>query len=266
LLLAIEIGAAVRTIRNNLQLFFAFPLPPDAPGEERQSHLAGIIELCSPHTVVVNQAGKRSADESYFQGMVPALRHFDPATHSYPNLPCYLIFDQSYAAAYSFAGRPAGAEIPGWVTQAEHPRALGAKLGINTDGLAATIGRFNDFCRNGADKDFRRGQLAWRLAQDRTLPSGQNPSLGPLDKPPFYGVELGPAGGSSAGVLTDENAQVLYSRGKPLQDLYAIGNGAAKVEFGAGYQAGLTLASGMTFAYLAVDHMIKAGSSHRSMR
>ncbi len=258
LLLATEIGAAVRTIRNNLQLFLAFQLPPDTPDEEPQTHLAGIIELCSPHTIVVNQAGKRFADESYFQGMVPALRHFDPATHCYPNLPCYLIFDHNYAVAYSFAGRHAGAEIPGWVVQAEGPRALGAKLGVNGDSLAATIRRFNDFCRTGADKDFRRGELAWRLAQDRTLVSGQNPSLGLLDKPPFYGIELAPAGGSSAGVLTDENAQVLHSRGKPLLGLYAIGNAAAKVEFGAGYQAGLTLASGMTFGYLAVDHMLKA--------
>jgi hypothetical protein len=63
--------------------------------EEPQTHLAGIIELCSPHTIVVNQAGKRFADESYFQGMLPALRHFDPARHCYPNLPCYLIFDQN---------------------------------------------------------------------------------------------------------------------------------------------------------------------------
>jgi 3-oxosteroid 1-dehydrogenase len=258
LLLATEIGAAVRTIRNNLQLFLAFPLPSDAPREEPQSHLAGIIELCSPHTIVVNQAGKRFADESYFQGMVPALRHFDPATHGYPNLPCYLIFDQNYAATYSFAGHSAGAEIPGWVAQAEDPRVLGAKLGINTDGLAATIGRFNDFCRTGADKDFRRGELAWRLAHDRAIASGQNPSLGPLDKPPFYGIELAPAGGGSAGVLTDENAQVLHNRGKPILGLYATGSTAAKVEFGAGYQAGLTLASGMTFAYLAVDHMLKA--------
>jgi hypothetical protein len=124
--------------------------------------------------------------------------------------------------------------------------------------LATTITGFNDFCRTGADKDFRRGELAWRLAHDRARPSGENLSLGPLDKPPFYGIELGPAGGSSAGVLTDENAQVLHRRGKPILGLYATGNTAAKVEFGAGYQAGLTLASGMTFAYLAVDHMLKA--------
>jgi hypothetical protein len=50
----------------------------------------------------------------------------------------------------------------------------------------------------------------------------------------------------------------LHSRGKPLLGLYATGNTAAKVEFGTGYQAGLTLASGMTFADLAVDHMLKA--------
>ena len=38
--------------------------------------------------------------------------------------------------------------------------------------------------------------------------------------------------------------------------LYASGNVAAATEQGIGYQAGLSLASAMTFSYLAVRHMI----------
>jgi hypothetical protein len=41
---------------------------------------------------------------------------------------------------------------------------------------------------------------------------------------------------------------------------------AAKVEFGAGYLAGLTLASAMTFAYLALDHILKASKPNYADR
>jgi succinate dehydrogenase/fumarate reductase flavoprotein subunit len=52
--------------------------------------------------------------------------------------------------------------------------------------------------------------------------------------------------------LTDEWARVLDQRERrPIEGLYAIGNVTARVEYGAGYQAGLTLASALTFGYLA---------------
>jgi 3-oxosteroid 1-dehydrogenase len=251
--LATEIGAAVRLIRNNMQLFLSFPVP--TASDEPEFHLAGIIELCSPHTMVVNRAGERFADEAYFQGMIPALRAFDPATHNYRNLPCYLIFDQAYADTYSFAGREAGREIPAWVARDETAAGLGAKLGISATGLASTVSRFNGFARAGKDEDFRRGELAWRLAQDASLVPGKNQALGTLEKPPFYGIELRPSAGGSAGVLTNERGQVMHQRRQPIPGLYASGNTAARIEFGAGYQAGFTLASGMIFSALAVADM-----------
>ena len=45
---------------------------------------------------------------------------------------------------------------------------------------------------------------------------------------------------------------------KPGPGLYASGNAAAATEQGIGYQAGLSLASAMTFSYLAVRHMLGA--------
>ena len=55
----------------------------------------------------------------------------------------------------------------------------------------------------------------------------------------------------------------MHVRGHPIEGLYAIGNAAARDEYGVGYQAGFTLCAGMTFGYLAVKHMLKSESVRR---
>lgn len=254
LTLGTEAGGAVHLIRNNMALFLGFGIPLQDKTTEPEFHLAGIIELCSPHTIVVNRAGRRFADEAYFQGMIPALRHFDPLTHSYTNLPCFLIFDQNYASSYSFGGFPAGMTIPDWVARADDITTLAGKLGVDPAGFESTVERFNGFVKAGRDTDFHRGELAWRLAKS-DVAAGTNPTLGAIAKPPFYGIELHPSSLSSAGLLVNASAQVLNQRRKAIAGLYALGNTAAHTEFGAGYQAGYSLASSMTFACLAVENM-----------
>jgi hypothetical protein len=56
------------------------------------------------------------------------------------------------------------------------------------------------------------------------------------------------------------DGQVVHLRGHPIAGLYATGNTAACVDYGAGYQAGLSLARGLTFSYLAVAHLLGAAS------
>lgn len=140
--------------------------------------------------------------------------------------------------------------------RADTVRALAGKLGIDAGGLDATVARFNGFAANGTDEDFQRGALRWRLA-DRSAEGRRNPSLGTLNRPPFYGLELRPSlSTTSAGLLTNANAQVVHQRRHPIPGLYASGVVAARNELGAGYQAGLNLASAMTFSLLAVKHMV----------
>jgi 3-oxosteroid 1-dehydrogenase len=67
---------------------------------------------------------------------------------------------------------------------------------------------------------------------------------------------LHPAGGSSVGLLIDLHGRVIHHRRRPIPGLYASGTVAAATEQGIGYQAGLSLASAMTFSHLAVRHMI----------
>ena len=250
-----ELGGAIRMIQNNMQLFLGLRIP-DAAGGPPRIRLAGIIEMCSPHTLVVNREGKRFADESYFQGMIPMLRSFDIARHDYVNLPCFLIFDHQYAETYSFAGLQPGSEIPPWVARADSVAELAPKLDVDPAALQATVHRFNGFAAEGRDRDFHRGEKKWRLTRDAG-PAERNHGLGPVDAPPYYGVRLYPTGSGSAGLLTDAWARVLHQRGHPIAGLYATGNATARDEYGAGYQAGQSLSSAMTFGMLAARHLAR---------
>jgi 3-oxosteroid 1-dehydrogenase len=80
-----------------------------------------------------------------------------------------------------------------------------------------------------------------------------NPNLGPLDKPPYYGIALEPVGVgvNSAGLEINERAQVMHVRGHAIEGLYACGNAAAPLDTGAGYQSGLSNLRGMTWGYIA---------------
>ena len=144
--------------------------------------------------------------------------------------------------------------MPRTVACADTLSKLAAMLRMDAGGLQQTVSRFNGFAASGVDEDFHRGEHQWKLASRPKQPG--NGSLGTVEKPPFYGIELQPAGGSSAGLLTDVHARVIHQRRHPIPGLYASGNAAAATEQGIGYQAGLSLAAAMTFSYLAVRHML----------
>lgn len=255
LVMATEHGAAVQVIGNNLSVFLGFRNPDEAPDGVALCRLSGTQELPSPHTMVVNRHGRRFADESFFQAMAPALHHFDIAARGKTNLPCWLIFDQQFADRHSFGGRPPGASIPSWVTRADSVEVLARQLGIDADGLGATLRDFNAGAREGVDRTFRRGQSSWGLNR-----YGAASTLGTIDVAPFHGVRLHPTALSSAGLLADTSARVRHVRGHPMPGLYAVGNAAARTETGSGYQTGFSLASGITFGLIAARHIATGAS------
>lgn len=248
LVAAAEIGALVSVMPMKLQVMLGYVVPGDHHGFRS----AGIQELAAPHTMVVNAGGHRFTDESFFQDTQARLRVFDVYAHRYANLPCFLIFDSQFAARGSFCGRPPGASIPDWVPRADTPGGLAVRLGIEPAALEATLEGFNAGASRGEDPDFGRGHLSWaRLAGDSS--SGGNPNLGTVEKPPFYGVELLPSGTAAAGLAADDRARVLHVRGHVIPGLFAAGNVATCSEYGAGFQAGLTLMSGLVFGHCAAQ-------------
>ncbi|MFT5138929.1 MAG: 3-oxosteroid 1-dehydrogenase [Rhodothermales bacterium] len=255
LVLASEQGAAVHVLRNNLAVQLCFDVPPENGGRKRIPQAASIVELCSPHTILVNREGERFSDEVFFQDVAAAMRHFDVNTHRYINLPTYLIFDSQYTENYSFLNRMTSEPIPEWVARDDTLRGLAEKLNIEPVKFGKSVARFNQLVEQGQDKDFHRGERAWKTSKQSNA-ANTNPTLGSLSKAPFYGVQLHPTGGGSAGVLTDEYSRVIHQRRRPIPGLYAVGMTSAKLEFGTGYQCGFHHASAMTFGYLAVGHML----------
>jgi 3-oxosteroid 1-dehydrogenase len=253
MIMAAEQGAAVGKIHNSFRVHLGFRIPGAGRNGGPAFRSASIIELCSPHTLVINRSGRRFANEAYFQSMAPKLREFDAQKRSYVNLPCFLVFDQQYVDRFSFAGFPSGSALPDWVERANTIDDLAGKLGVEKDGLRATIVRFNGFAASGRDEDFGRGNELWKLAED--APAGKNPRLGVIASPPFYGIELHPSPAGSAGLQTNTHGQVMHLRHVPMPGLYSSGNSTVHTETGLGYQPGMTIAAALTFSYLAVQHM-----------
>ncbi len=73
---------------------------------------------------------------------------------------------------------------------------------------------------------------------------------------PIFGGDIG----TSGGLVTDENAQVLDEAGHPIGGLYAIGNTAASVMGGSYPGAGSTIGPAMTFGFAAAKHALGANS------
>ncbi len=130
------------------------------------------------------------------------------------------------------------------------------EMGIDPDGLEDTVKRFNEFVRQGKDEDFKRGEL---FIADADLGVKPNPSLGPIERAPYYGVRLSVAsvGVGNAGLVTDGDARVLHVWGHAIPGLYAAGNSAAHLDGKRGYDGGLFNSRGMTFGFLAAQHASK---------
>jgi predicted oxidoreductase len=108
------------------------------------------------------------------------------------------------------------------------------------------VARFNPHARRGGDLDF-----------------GRHPdSLGPVEKRPFYGVELVTPNPFRATItiVVNRHAQVLHdATQQPILGLYACGNMAATDGWlGVGYQAGCQLMGGAIFGFLATEYAAAA--------
>ena len=82
-----------------------------------------------------------------------------------------------------------------------------------------------------------------------------NPSLGAIEKPPFYAVEVFPGDvGTYGGLVTDEYARVLNDAGQVIPGLYATGNSTASVTGKTYPGAGASIAASFIFGWVAARH------------
>ncbi|WP_188540626.1 FAD-dependent oxidoreductase [Kocuria dechangensis] len=230
--------------------------PMSVTGDTRDGQAIGTLlrfERQGPGSIMINRHGRRFANESQnYNDLARCLQSWDSANNQTLNTPAHVVFDQGYLERYGILAHRAGMPTPEYLVQGETLEELAEKIGVPAGNLAATVGRFNEFAAKGEDPDFGRGESAYdRYWGDEACP-WPNPSLGPLEKGPFYALEVvNGAFGTNGGIATDGRGRVLDVDDRPIPGLFAAGN-ATESAFAAGYPgAGATLGPIMTMGYLA---------------
>jgi 3-oxosteroid 1-dehydrogenase len=249
LLMAMDAGAAL----GNMIEAWWYPAAV-IPGEEYEGRpLARFVgtERTAPHSIMVNRRGERFVDEAAnYNDMQKAFYFFDANDFAYRNIPCWVVFDAQYRRRYAVLScRPTDPD-PEWLQVGETLDKLAAVTGIDADGLAGTVARFNGFVSAGVDADFGRGDSAYdRFHGD---PSAPHPNLGSIEDGPFYAfpVHTG-AVGTKGGPVVNERAQVLDVRGDAIAGLYAAGNVMANPAGPSYFGGGCSIGTGIVWGFLA---------------
>jgi 3-oxosteroid 1-dehydrogenase len=248
---AMKVGAAVDLMED---AWWGGSVPSPAPAG---SAMFLVSERSMPHSIIVDAAGHRFANES--ESYVDLGHHMFEHFQTVPGA-CWMITDvrhtRRYLRSYAMDPRAVKAmEAAGTMVKAPTLAALAGRIRVDAAALQATVDRFNGFCRAGVDNDFARGNSAYdRYYGDPSV--HPNPNLGTIEKGPFAAVQVVPGDlGTKGGLLSDEHARVLREDGSVIEGLYVSGNNSASV-MGHTYPGpGSTLGPAAVFGYIAAKHI-----------
>jgi succinate dehydrogenase/fumarate reductase flavoprotein subunit len=135
--------------------------------------------------------------------------------------PAYVVFDENVRKVaedriVKYFSSTLDREIQrGVVIYANTIGDLAAGIGIDSVRLRETIERYNDYSRGGGDLDFGKTQEM---------------GLGPVDKSPFYAIQVHPGMiATTGGLKINTKAQVMDTSGDAIPGLYAGGRTAGGV-------------------------------------
>lgn len=254
-----ELGAAVSVVRQPYTSGAVFGT--HTPGEYRDGKAVfRYFTPGLPHSIVVNAAGRRFADDSFHMSLVEGVAGGRDSGGD--NWPAWVVMDQAYLDKYPMGAVSPGAAIPsGMAAFGNTIEEVARAAGIDAHGLAAEVRRFNEFTADGVDRDFGRGTLTYTRALhgDPRLP---NPNLGALTEPPFAAFPLTRVGVNcpAAGLVTGRNGEVQDEVGREIAGLYAAGNCAAQLDIGVGYNSGIGNQRGLLYGYLAATALSQSAS------
>lgn len=211
------------------------------------------LERTRPRSIIVNRSGKRFLNEAgEYNSMAGPFQYLDPRD-GYANDPAWIVFDSLHLKRYGFLGVAPGEPAPEWFSPSADLAELGAKTGIDADGLSRTLAAWNDNVAHERDPDFGRGSSAYDgyWGDDKaTTTAGK--TLGPIDTAPYYAVPVSVgAMGTKGGPRTDSDGRVLHVSGSAIPGLFAAGNAMAGATGKAYGGAGGTLGPAMVFGYRA---------------
>ena len=252
LALAAELGASVRTELASPAAWCPVSLVPYRSG--RVGVFPHIMDRAKPGSIGVLASGRRFVNEAngyydYVAAMIAAVPDGQP-------IQAWQIADARYMRRYPL-GMAKPRPVPlfpylrsGYLVRGRTIEELAEQCGIDPDGLRRTIETFNVDAARGTDSEFGRGSTPFnRYGGDARV--GPNPSLGPIDRPPYYAVRVLPGSfGTFAGLSADARARVLRADGSPIEGLYVVGNDRASIMGGHYPSGGINLGPALTFGFL----------------
>jgi succinate dehydrogenase/fumarate reductase flavoprotein subunit len=217
-----------------------------------------LLDRAKPGLIAINGKGRRFVNEacSYHDFVDAMLSDDGPARGTPAYLVCEAAFVEKYGlgAIYPRTRKLAPFERSGYLQVANSIEALAARLRVDASALADTVSRYNELARQGKDSDFGKGDTELnRFNGDPAVKP--NPCLAEIKQGPFVALAVWPGDiGTSAGLRTNADAQVIDENGGVVTGLYACGNDMASVMLGTYPGPGTTLGPALTFAYRAVMH------------
>jgi succinate dehydrogenase/fumarate reductase flavoprotein subunit len=204
--------------------------------------------------VFVNKYGRRFMNEVKNLAHTKEsleLTHFNHERVEYPNLPFYIVFDETFRLKYQLVPKKTmcwngvykiyewstdnSAEIAkGWIIKADTIKELATKTGIDPAGSEETVAKYNEYCKSGKDAAFDR----------------RKESLLPIETPPYYSAELAlTCINTQGGPKHNGKAQTLDKDGKPIPRLYTPGEFGSF--FGFLYPGGSNIPEAISFGRIA---------------
>lgn len=217
-----------------------------------------IMDRARPGLIAVDRAGRRFVNEadSYHDFVLAMMARTGSATD-----PAFLICDSRFLRDYGLGlVKPRWRILrrfvaAGYLRTAPTLAALAQAIGVDQQGLAASVAAHNDAAATGIDAEFGKGSNPLnRFNGDPGV--SPNPCLGPIHEPPFYAIAVQPAViGTTAGIATDGDARALGANGHPIEGLYVCGADQSSLMRGTYPGPGINLGPAIVFAYRAVEAM-----------
>lgn len=229
------------------------------PQKNRVAHFPHLVDRAKPGFIMVGPDGKRFVNEanSYHDVMQALFRKHPQTPHAWIIADAQSVNRFGIGAVKPWPFPKARFQANGYLKRGRTIAEIAHMLDLPNEVLQLTIQQFNQHAKQGHDPDFNRGASPYNRIQGDAKHS-PNPSLGVLEKGPFYAVKLVAGSlGTFEGIKTNVDAQALDAQGNPIQGLFAVGNDAASI-FGGNYPSGgITLGPAMTFGYIAAQAILR---------